>query len=186
MDGFAVLQGFNGSNILEVAIGLIFVFMVVSLFVSWVQETIASIFSLRSKHMIEVIQVLLDPEGEDSKAFETIGLRKKISEIPSTKEVQFVKKFYDSPLVKSLSKPNDFPSYVDPGDFANYVLDYVLEADLDDVPEADKKEGEKGEPKNGNESDTGESKKISIKAQLSAIEKQVDQIADKKAKKKGL
>jgi hypothetical protein len=171
MGEFTVLQGFNGSNILEVAIGLIFVFMLVSLFVSWVQETIASIFSLRSKHMIEIIQVLLDPEGEDAKAFETEGLRNKISGIPSTQQVKFVKKFYGSALVKSLSKPKEFPSYVDPGDFANYVLDYVLEADLDDVPAAGKK-GKKGKPK-----------KINIKDQLRAIETQVDQIADPTAKK---
>jgi len=154
------LQGLNGSNILEVAIGLVFVFLLVSLFVSWVQEFIASLFSWRSKHMIEVIQVLLDPD-DTSKVYETEGFFRRISQISSTPAAQVVERFYDSGIIKTLSKPNGFPSFIDPGDFANYVLDNVLNANINT--------GQYGIPQK-------------INAQLTAIEVEVNKIANGKAR----
>ena len=98
--------------------------MFISVLVSWIQEWIASLFSWRSKNLVEAIQVLLD--GEKSDLFKTKGfLGRKINSIAEGK----VNKFYESGFVKSLAKKGEYPSYIDARDFASYIIDYILQAD---------------------------------------------------------
>ena len=70
-----------GSEILEIAIGLIFIYMLLSLFASTINEIIAKIFSLRGRNLRKAIKFMFDEEG-----------------------TQFqVQKFFDDPLIKKLS-----------------------------------------------------------------------------------
>jgi hypothetical protein len=51
-------------DILSVAIGISFVFMILSIMNSWVQESIASFFDLRAKNLADVLQNLLEPAAQ--------------------------------------------------------------------------------------------------------------------------
>jgi len=51
-------------DILSVAIGISFVFMILSILNSWIQEYIATLFHLRAKNLADIIQNLLEPGAE--------------------------------------------------------------------------------------------------------------------------
>ena len=52
-----------GSEILEIAIGLIFIYMLLSLFASTINEIIAKLFSLRGRNLKKAINFMFDEEG---------------------------------------------------------------------------------------------------------------------------
>jgi hypothetical protein len=91
-----------GSSILEVAIGAVFVYLLVSLLCSTINEqVIARFFALRAKTLEAGIKnMLASPQGDD-----------------------LVKKFYETPLIKGLSQKTAFgklrkPSYIPADIFA--------------------------------------------------------------------
>lgn len=77
-------------------IGLIFFYVVLSLFASSVQEWIASLFALRSKNLQAGIKKLLGDK--------------------------YAKLVYDHPLIKNLSKDRKLPSYIAPETLSTVVL----------------------------------------------------------------
>ena len=85
--------------IIDVAIGLIFFYVVLSLICSAVQELVASVFGLRSSNLGKGIHNLLGEEYAD--------------------------KVYKHPLIKHLAKHGKKPSYVRPSIFAAALLDVV-------------------------------------------------------------
>ena len=85
--------------IVDVAIGLIFFYVVLSLICSAVQELVASVFGLRSSNLGKGIRNLLGDEYAD--------------------------KVYKHPLIKHLAKHGKKPSYVRPSIFAAALLDVV-------------------------------------------------------------
>ena len=85
--------------IVDVAIGLIFFYVVLSLICSAVQELIASVLGLRSSNLGKGIHNLLGEEYAD--------------------------KVYKHPLIKHLAKHGKKPSYVRPSIFAAALLDVV-------------------------------------------------------------
>jgi len=92
-----------GSAILDTAIGLIFVFLAVSLAVSAANELLAALFKLRAKNLFLGIQELLqDPSTE--------GL---------------VTRFYEHPLIARLGAKGGKPSYIPSRTFALTLLDIV-------------------------------------------------------------
>jgi hypothetical protein len=111
--------GLFGSEILDTAIGLVFVYLLVALVTSVINEWIAQITKLRAKTL------------ED-------GLRNMLNEPKGT--ATLVKRIYDSPFVNSLSpinkrattaaRPyaNDVPNYIPPRQFALAVMDIVFPA----------------------------------------------------------
>ena len=48
-------------DILSVAIGVSFIFMILSILNSWLQEYIATLFSLRAKNLADVLQNMFEP-----------------------------------------------------------------------------------------------------------------------------
>jgi hypothetical protein len=92
-----------GSAILDTAIGLIFVFLVISLVVSAANELLAALFKWRAENLVLGIRELL----EDSSA---TGL---------------VTRFYEHPLIESLSARNKKPSYIPSRTFVLALLDIV-------------------------------------------------------------
>ena len=91
-----------GSTILDVAIGLIFTYFLLSMISSHINEAIATVFNLRAKSLEESIRNLIsDP--------------------------QFVDKVWNHSLVKALSaKAGKAPSYVPPNTFALAVFDALV------------------------------------------------------------
>ena len=92
-----------GSEILEVAVGLIFVYWLLSLICSTVNEGISAVLSTRAKDLEKAVRSLLhDPEG--------VGL---------------AKAFYEHGLIKVLKKGNRNPSYIPPRTFGLVLKDIL-------------------------------------------------------------
>ena len=85
--------------IIDVGLGLVFFYVVLSLVASAVQEWIASLFALRSKNLRSGVQNLI---GDD-----------------------YAKKVYEHPLVENLSKANKLPSYIAPETLSAVLLEVI-------------------------------------------------------------
>ena len=96
-----------GSAILDVAIGLISIFLFLSLIGTAINEWVSGILRMRAKHLEEGIRNLLnDPDGN--------GL---------------AKAFYAHPLVRSLAKGREKPSYIPSRVFALTLMDMIAPPD---------------------------------------------------------
>jgi hypothetical protein len=102
-----------GSEILEIAIGIFFLYLLLSLFCSAINEWISRIFELRANNLREGIKTLLDDSGFK----------------------EYAKKVYDHALIKGLSKKGKIPSYIPSRTFAMTLLDIISPADLKSKPE---------------------------------------------------
>ena len=85
--------------IIDVGLGLIFFYVVLSLVASAVQEWIASLFALRSKNLFKGVQNLI---GDD-----------------------YAQKVYIHPLVNNLSKDKKLPSYIAPETLSGVLLEVI-------------------------------------------------------------
>lgn len=101
--------------IIDIALGLILIYVVLSLVASSVQEWVASLCGLRSKNLQKGIQTLI---GND-----------------------YAEKVYEHPLIKNLSKDKKFPSYIAP-ETLSAVLLAVVARDNGDKPYVDCKAAE--------------------------------------------
>jgi hypothetical protein len=88
-----------GSTILDVAIGLVFVYLLLSLLVTAGSELIASWLNWRADNLRKGLQRLLNPT--------------------------LAQELYDHPLIKKLSKSNRWPSYIPSGTFALALVDVI-------------------------------------------------------------
>jgi hypothetical protein len=108
---------------LDVAIGLIFVYLVLSLVCSALNETISSIFSWRAKFLREGVANLLDPENE-------------------AQGRELMEKLYRHPLVNALIRPVSrrgrarYPSYIPSQTFMAALLDIDARGSARDVEKA--------------------------------------------------
>lgn len=92
-----------GLQALDIALGLILVYLILSLICTATNELIAGLFKLRARNLVQALQNLLrDSKGTD------LG-----------------RKFFDHPLVKSLYREGSRPSYIPPPTFALALLDLV-------------------------------------------------------------
>ena len=85
--------------IIDVGLGLIFFYVVLSLVASAIQEWIASLCALRSKTLRSGVQNLVGDV--------------------------YAKKVYEHPLVKNLSKANKLPSYIAPETLSAVLLEVI-------------------------------------------------------------
>jgi hypothetical protein len=92
-----------GSQVLDVAIGLIFVYLLLSVICTAVGELIASVFSLRARNLAKGITNLF--ADTQLKGLETL--------------------FYEHPLIKSLYQGSRKPSYIPSHTFALAFLDGI-------------------------------------------------------------
>lgn len=98
-----------GSVILEMAIGMVFIYLLLSLICSGAKEFISNIFSLRSKNLeVGIRNLLNDPEA-----------------------ATLAKEFHSHPLIKPLAKPGKKPSYIPSRTFSLALLNIIApEVDL--------------------------------------------------------
>ena len=102
-----------GSTVLDVAIGLVFIYCLYSLFASIINEIIASIFSLRAKMLESAIDRMLTDSKSDGAS-----------------EARYLfNSFFGHPLIKYMSKnDNTKPSYIDPQNFSKTIVDVITNA----------------------------------------------------------
>ena len=91
-----------GSPMLDVAIGLVFFYVTLSLVCSSIQEIIAAVFGLRARNLRRGIINLVGNE--------------------------YARALYDHPLIKGLRKPGRLPSYVSAEIFATALIEVVAQA----------------------------------------------------------
>jgi hypothetical protein len=117
------------SEILEVAIGLIFVWIVVSVAVMQTQEWIVGWLSIRADGLEESIWgMLADPKrrrGPIGRAFEQVG---RITRLYVPQAPAVVKELYDHPMIKGLAQQGKKPSYIPADKFAAALFDVVMTA----------------------------------------------------------
>lgn len=92
-----------GSTVVEVATGLFFVYLLLSLLCSGINEWIAGILKLRAKTLREGIVNLLD-------------------------DPDLVASFYNHPLIRGLSRSDGLPSYIPARTFARVLTDLLPSA----------------------------------------------------------
>jgi len=101
-----------GSEMLEIIIGLVFIYWLLSLLCSGINEMISSFISMRAKDLEKAIRNLLDdPKG--------IGL---------------AKDFFNHSLIKTLKKGERNPSYIPSHAFALTLMDMIAPASLSSYP----------------------------------------------------
>ena len=138
----------NPSDVLDVAMGLVFIFLLFSLLATWVRETIAGMLSWRSKQLVKIIQNLLD-EGvpaetpwdqfirpiqnflpaipEDAGPLGKQWSKEKLEPTEKLKG-NVVKAFYEHPVIKRLAPSDKRPSYIRAREAAAVLLDLFFKA----------------------------------------------------------
>src|SRR5208283_3314549 len=119
------MNGIFGSTVLDTAIGLVLVYLLLSLICTTINEWISGIFSTRAKFLEQGLERLL--AGQELPALE--GARPTID---------LLTRFYSHPLVNSMvqvpnvDKPEkkNHPSYLDPRGFATVLMDLVTPKQL--------------------------------------------------------
>ena len=100
--------------LIETAIGLFFVFLLMSLVSSQIVEWIASYRRTRAKDLEKTIRAMLqDPKIQKNIDKEALVLADKL---------------YEHPLIASLARPGSKPSYIPAGKFALALFDVILTA----------------------------------------------------------
>lgn len=121
-------------EILEVAIGLVFVWFVISMFAMTIQEWIASIFNLRANYLeLTLLRMLDDPDFEKglSAWWHRLWNKSARESKPLDVDKSFAKKFYNHHLIRVLRQPHKKPSYVSVSKFADVIFDMLLTAGTD-------------------------------------------------------
>jgi hypothetical protein len=98
-----------GSTILDVAVAIVFIYLLLSLVVSAINELIAALLKSRAKNLVKGIQALLQDPSQTG----------------------WVTRLYEHPLIESLSPPNSKPSYIPSRTFALALLDLIAPATID-------------------------------------------------------
>src|ERR1700739_3898173 len=122
------------SPVLNVVIGLIFVYLLYSLFATIVQEMIASFFSLRAKTLSNAIERMLEDGGSNTTIWTDIrnwaksvwqSFWHRIAPVKKTDPETLAQLFFNNPGIKYLAdgKKNSKPSYLEPTVFSKALID---------------------------------------------------------------
>ncbi len=108
-----------GMQTLDIAIGLIFIYLMLALTCTAINELIAGWFDRRSKNLIMGIRNLLEDSTDNKRA----------SSVKD--ETGLVGRFYSHPLIRSLEEKGAPPSYIPSRTFALTVLDLIAPSNPD-------------------------------------------------------
>jgi hypothetical protein len=111
------MNGLFGSTILDVAIGLIFVYLLLAIICTSLNEWIASVFGLRAKTLELGIRQLLDRQTKPAWPGDPATA--------STDKDWLIAEFYKHPLVTGMKKGDEHPSYIPARTFATTLMDIV-------------------------------------------------------------
>lgn len=126
--------GLFGSTTLDVVIGLIFVYLLLAIICTNLNEWIAGLLGMRANTLKSAVQQLLDGQaGTDA-----------------PQDVNwFLQQFYKHPLIVGMSKPDKpsaHPAYIAPRAFAVAVMDIVTQEKQGSISFADLENGIKAMP----------------------------------------
>jgi hypothetical protein len=127
-------NGLFNSITLDVMIGLVFVYLLLAILCTTVNEWLAGLMKLRSKNLAAAIKQLLDSQSG-----------------PGGDAGWFLKKFYEHPLIAGMLKPGmtgaaAHPSYLPSRTFATTVMDIVTAQKPGKIEFADLETGIKALP----------------------------------------
>ena len=114
------------STVLDVVIGLIFVYLIYSLLATTIQELIASVFAFRSKILERAVFRMLEDKTKFNRAISSVFyLFKKQGNGGDPDSASF--SFYNHPLIKFLgsNKANSKPSYIKRETFSKVIVDLL-------------------------------------------------------------
>lgn len=116
-----------GSTILEVVIGLVFVYFLLSLICSALQETIEGWLKVRATHLEQGLRILLnDPKGT--------GILESIYNHPSIYGL-FEGKYTPDKLRSSVLRKTCLPSYIPAASFATALIDTLVRGPVSNDPD---------------------------------------------------
>jgi hypothetical protein len=113
--------------IVDVAIGVVFVFLMFSLLVTWLLEVCASLLHFRSNHLAKVVQNLLELPHDKLKGARGLQQTRSAGKQPTLAE-NATAALYNHPLIRRLSEPGKLPSHIATSDFSSALLDVLVEA----------------------------------------------------------
>ena len=114
------MSGLFNSTILDVAIGLVFVFLLLAIICTTVNEWIAGVLRTRSKMLEASIKQLLDSQKMMAAAEGPAGAAAMVP-------VDFLKVFYNHPLITGMMRDSQHPSYLSSATFSMAVMDLVTQ-----------------------------------------------------------
>jgi len=114
-------------ELVETAIGLILVYIVMSLAVLQIQEWIAGMLDKRAKHLEEIVRKMLAEKVFESKPAEAAT----DSTVKLAKTPTIFSRLYNHPLIRSLYQKGKRPSYIPAKNFALALFDAVMTAGTD-------------------------------------------------------
>jgi hypothetical protein len=114
LDREDAMGGLFNSTTLDVMVGLIFVYILLAIMCSSINEWLAGMFHLRSGTLTKAVQQLLDGQSQPGGA----------ANDPTA--TWLVQQFKNHPLISGMNLPNgDLPSYIPSRTFATAVMDLV-------------------------------------------------------------
>jgi len=143
--------------ILDVVIGLVFIYCLYSIFVTIINEIIASALSLRGKMLRYAIKRMLIDENENIFKRTLNLIFKKKSNKKGHLEKKLFKDFFDHPLIKYMSSGIFYktPSYISQENFSKTLIDILKKYDypdsVSDLQKINKKLEELGKKEDGSE-----------------------------------
>jgi hypothetical protein len=130
--------------VLDVFIGLIFIFLLYSLLATIIQEIIARLFNLRAKLLVKALEVMLEDRDEESdedkhSMLRTVsrffkGLNISILRFfNASKKESFTKVFYKHPAIKYLGQSSwqSKPAYLEPSNFSSTLTQLLRGKEYD-------------------------------------------------------
>jgi hypothetical protein len=124
------MNGTFGSTILDLAIGLAFIYLILALVCTTVTEWISGILNTRSRLLEKGIRQLLDAQPAANN--DSTGT--------------FLSKFYSHPVITGMMKGERHPSYVAARNFSATIMDLVTPAKLGTISFTDLEQGIKDLP----------------------------------------
>src|SRR5947199_1858750 len=104
--------GLFGSAVLDVAVGLAFIYLLLAIFCTAVNEWLAGVLKTRGKLLLQGITELLNGQ---------VGTYKG----QANAATGFLDDFYGHPLISGLMRDKTHPTYIPARTFASFLLDFV-------------------------------------------------------------
>jgi len=121
----------TGNIAIDVAIGLVFIYLLYSLLATVIGEIIASVFALRARNLQDAIGKMLNDDKEEPSKFKAWfkSLWLSVTKIFYNKQEGLVEKFYEEPSIKYLAKNSRIkkPSYISPATFSQTLMNIMEE-----------------------------------------------------------
>ncbi len=115
------------AELIEVAIGLILVYIVMSLTVLQIQEWISGILDKRARYLEGILRKMLAEPSPSSQP----SISSPDTPAQGSQSLSVVSRIYNHPLIRSLSQDGKKPSYIPADKFALALFDAVMTAGTD-------------------------------------------------------